>query len=588
MTVREAAPEVHRTGTLDTQFLRQVAMFAGLDQAALEDLGHRFTPRQLRRDDVLCREGDAASSLFVLQRGGVEVVLEGYGSGERTRPLARLRRGDVVGELALLTSEPRSATVVARQPTTVLELRRTDFLKLLERHPVVLGNLVRVIGHRLVQRNASERGGRRGEAVAVIAGRDATELAGQVIAATQAASPHPHQTYAIGLPARPGLDPAALTAVELCCRLDALLAAHRFVLVSVGLEHDELPTLLGEMDRVLLIGDVTDAWRLAARLDARDPRIEMAVVDADEAGEVPASVAGFRVVRAVRPGSRGDVAWLGRHLSRTKLGVALGAGGAKGYAHVGVLQILQGAGYTVDYVAGSSIGAWIGCWLAQGLSPAALEHVLRTRFTPQVVDAMFRKGVNGTPSGVDVMCRLGQETTGGCSFPDLSVPLTIMTADLRSRQPAPLTSGLLWPALVAAMTVPGLYPPYPCGERELVDAVSLEPVPTQAVVQAGADITLAVNLISRETLAAWPDAPPTEPLRRRGHDPVHDALLETIELSQLDASVRQAGLADVPITPRFGPGSWRHFHLGERFLAAGRAAAEEQLPALRALARPAA
>ena len=76
-------------------------------------------------------------------------------------------------------------------------------------------------------------------------------------------------------------------------------------------------------------------------------------------------------------------------------------------------------------------------------------------------------------------------------------------------------------------------------------------------------------------------------MRGRGHDPVHDTLIEAIELVQLDASVRQARLADVPVTPRFGPGTWRHFHLGERFQAASRAAAEEQLPALRALGRPA-
>jgi len=107
-------------------------------------------------------------------------------------------------------------------------------------------------------------------------------------------------------------------------------------------------------------------------------------------------------------------------------------------------------------------------------------------------------------------------------------------------------------------------------------------------MEAGADITVAVNLISRETLPAWPDEPLAPPLRGRGNDPVRDTLLEAIELVQLDASVRQAQMADVHVTPQFGPGTWRHFHLGERFQAAGRAAAKEQLPALRALARPAA
>ena len=96
----------------------------------------------------------------------------------------------------------------------------------------------------------------------------------------------------------------------------------------------------------------------------------------------------------------------------------------------------------------------------------------------------------------------------------------------------------------------------------------------------------ALSAISRETLAAWPGDQPSNPLRGRGNDPVRDTLLEAIELGQLDASMRQTMLADVPVTPRFGPGTWRHFHLGDLFMAAGRAEAEAQLPALRALARP--
>ena len=572
------------TESIGAPFLAQVALFSGLDRRTLDDLGRRLTPRQVRPGDALCREGDAATSLFVVQRGLAEVVLDAPGRGGGSCAVARLRRGDVVGELALLTSKPRSATVVARLPTTVLELQRGDFLRLLERRPTVLKNLADVIGQRLMQRNAFDRQGRRGEVVAVVVGRSTTVLADQVVAATRTASPDTLRTCVFGLSTSARLDPAAPSAAELCRQLDALRVAHRLVLITIGLDHDELPTVLGEMDRVLLIGDATDATRLSTQLDPGDPRVEVAVVHAP--GSVPASVAGFRVVRGVRPESRADVAWLGRHLSRTKVGLALGAGGAKGYAHIGVLQVLHEAGYTVDYIAGSSIGAWIGCWLAQGQSPAEIEDTLRARFTPDAVEAMFRNGVNGTPSGVEVMTRLGRETTQGRSFAELSLPLTVMNADLRTRRPAPLTAGLLWPALVAAMTVPGLYPPYTCGDRQLVDAVSLEPVPTHAVMQAGTDITVAVNLISRETLEAWPDGPPTAPLRGRGNDPVHDAFLEAIELVQLDASVRQAQQADVPVTPRFGPGTWRHFHLGERFLAAGRAAAEEQLPALRALARP--
>jgi hypothetical protein len=111
-------------------------------------------------------------------------------------------------------------------------------------------------------------------------------------------------------------------------------------------------------------------------------------------------------------------------------------------------------------------------------------------------------------------------------------------------------------------------------------------VPTGAVLEDGADITVSVNLISAELMSSWPGAPPPPPPPERRRRGVLDDLLEVMDLSQLSESVRHAELADVPITPHFGPHDWRDFHLADQFLAAGRAAAEEQLPSLRSLALP--
>jgi len=110
-------------------------------------------------------------------------------------------------------------------------------------------------------------------------------------------------------------------------------------------------------------------------------------------------------------------------------------------------------------------------------------------------------------------------------------------------------------------------------------------VPTEAVIAAGADVTVAVNLLGRETLPAWPGEGPPDP-RARPAGAARDAVVEALEVAQIDGAARQAGLADVPITPRFGPGTWRHFHLADRYLAAGAEAAEAALPRLGALARP--
>jgi NTE family protein len=161
-----------------------------------------------------------------------------------------------------------------------------------------------------------------------------------------------------------------------------------------------------------------------------------------------------------------------------------------------------------------------------------------------------------------------------------------MTADLNALAPAPITDGPLWEALLAATALAGMFPPHEQDGKRLVDGLALVPVPTDAVRDAGADVTVAVNIISRRTLPAWPGAEvPPEPTRGP-RSRMLDTLLEVMDMAQLDSSERHAARADVAITPLFGPGSWRDFHLADLFLEAGRQAAQEQLPNLRALARP--
>ena len=122
-----------------------------------------------------------------------------------------------------------------------------------------------------------------------------------------------------------------------------------------------------------------------------------------------------------------DPARLGRRLARASVGIAFGAGGAKGWAHVGVLRSLERAGYVVDAVAGSSIGAWIGAWTALGHDAAAVERLLREHFDDYAVHAIFRQG---GPQGIAVMTRAARETTRDAQFADLDMPLSVLAADL--------------------------------------------------------------------------------------------------------------------------------------------------------------
>ena len=113
------------------------------------------------------------------------------------------------------------------------------------------------------------------------------------------------------------------------------------------------------------------------------------------------------------PPDSARLSWLGRYLARTRIGLALGAGGVKGFAHIGALQVLERAGYHVDHIAGSSIGAWVGAWLASGRTVVHVEQILRRSFDPDTVRALYREGaLAGDRRGPALIDRLARETTG--------------------------------------------------------------------------------------------------------------------------------------------------------------------------------
>ncbi|MEA2589553.1 MAG: hypothetical protein QOH66_2480 [Actinomycetota bacterium] len=559
---------------MNSEDLKGIALFEGLRARDREDIAARFTVRSFQKGDYVCRQGDPGTSLFLIRRGIGQVTAE---SADGAVPLSLLRRGDVVGEMSLLTNEPRSASVRVRESMDVLELDQGAFLSMAARYPAILGNLNRILSRRLAQSNRSHlRSTQRGEAVALVVTRATAAMVSDVIESTGRAAPR--KVAVMNLLRSDGQPPLGFT--EALSPLDDLLATHATVVLVVSGDDPRLGTLVDQVDRTVVLCLSEEAPATRARLEGTASSQEMVLVG-DGRG-----MANGGVVRTINTARwTQSVGWLGRHLARTKLGLALGAGGAKGYAHVGVLGVLEEAGYTVDYVAGSSIGAVVGACLALGMEADDIGQTLRRAFTPEMVAAMFSLSFGGGSAGGDVMNRTWHDLVGGRSFADLEIPLVVMTVDLESRAPATITQGSVHEALVAATALAGFVPPYRRGDQRLVDGVALVPVPTEAVIDAGADVTVSVNLLGHQTLAAWPgEAPASGSLARRHR--VLDAMLEVMDLAQQESSARHAAKADVVLEPRFGPATWRDFQLAERFLAAGRAEAQMQLEALHSLARP--
>lgn len=576
--------------------LEEAELFQGLGPAELQSVAAVMRFRSVKAGELVCREGEQGESMFVIVDGLVDLLRSMAEMPDvRTRSIfdegrlvGKLRAGDVVGTGSLITGEPRSATAKAAVDSDLLELGQEDFRALIGRFPQLLENLTRILTHRLAEATAGQARARpRGESVALIAGPSVEASVPDVLEATAVASPGLVES----------LD-ARGSVTEALARLDGVLKSSLTVVAIAALDGEEVPQLMRQVDRtVALVGDTAEAGRLgelAARHAVAGQPVE--VVLGPGVGRDALAVSGgpgdaVRVVRSLRgdgpPLSPAAVALVGRHLARTKLGLALGAGGAKGYAHVGVLQALEEAGYAIDFVSGSSIGAIVGTWIAFGMDAAEIESVMRETFTPEAVAETLKISLSGQASGLDAMVRILREITAGRTFDDCAIPLTIMTADLTEREAAPMREGPLEAALIAATALAGVFPPHELGGHRLVDGLAIDPVPTAAVIEDGADVTVSINLIPRETLPAWPgqEPPPPEEPKRRGSRML-DTLLEVMDLSQLDTSERGTDLADVPVTPRFGPGSWRDFHLADLYLAAGREAMELELPALRARAEP--
>jgi len=376
---------------------------------------------------------------------------------------------------------------------------------------------------------------------------------------------------------------AAQCLADVLAGLDRMLAAHRTVIVTVDHRQPDLPILLRELDRAVYLLDDAEARALRPCIDAAHPAAEWILTGRHE-GSAPGGLGPLRAIPL--PASERDRRWLGRHLSRTKLGLALGAGGAKSYAHIGALEVLEDAGYEIDCVTGASFGAIAGSCIAMGMDAGQLRGRLDHLLSLDVCGPYFRLVTETKVDGPQVFYRALAELAGKRTFEKLPIPLGILTADLNAQLPHAFVGGPLTEALCAALAIPGLAPPYQQGNCRLIDGVTISPVPVQLARQLGADITVAVNLMSRDHLDAWPQAGPPGPAPA-GQPPHHlDPVVETIIMLQTDTSIRNADEADVTITPRFGPSSWRDIHLGELFEEAGRDAALAQLSRLQSLARP--
>ena len=208
---------------------------------------------------------------------------------------------------------------------------------------------------------------------------------------------------------------------------------------------------------------------------------------------------------------------MGRFWKHKRVGLALGSGGARGWAHLGVLRALREKGIEVDVVAGTSMGAVVGAFLAAGREQALrdLAENLDWRRLRQ-----FFWEVSLSRSGLTDGKRLLEETRkliGAKEFRELDLPFRAVATDLDSGAEVVLSSGNLPQALRASISIPGVFSPVCVGRRLLVDGGLVNPVPVNVARAMGAQTVVAVDVSPEIAPRAVPAGrKPEEPKSARG------------------------------------------------------------------------
>jgi NTE family protein len=178
---------------------------------------------------------------------------------------------------------------------------------------------------------------------------------------------------------------------------------------------------------------------------------------------------------------------------RLSIGLVLGGGAARGFAHIGVLRTLAAHGIRPDVIAGTSIGAVIGGLFAAGQLDA-FEEWCRQLTRRRVLGYLdFRFGGSGLISGGRLASKL-EGTIGNTSFADLPLRLAAIATEIGTGHEIWLTRGRVSEAMAASYALPGIFPPKLIGGRWLMDGAMVNPLPISAARALGARLVIAVNL----------------------------------------------------------------------------------------------
>ncbi len=479
-------------------------IFSQLPTEALQELAARFSWVHLRAGEILCEQGEAGDCMYLLVYGRLRVLKEDG------RVLAEIGHGECVGEMSLLTGETRSATILTVRDSQLVRLDKADFDELVTQFPSTMMGLTRVIIKRLRRDQLGETHAMQVATIAVIAldpNLPITEFTARLCLALERLGPACHLTAEVverevGF----GEDESRLSP-RTTAWLNQREHNYSYVVYQAG-EVDSRWTrcCLRQADCLLFLcgsepprgGDLLlNAFEgLSSKLTCSRKELVF-LYDGDQQPRNTRELLryhrdfdGYHHLHCRRPRHYGRLA---RMLAGRAVGLVLGGGGARGFAHIGVLRAFDELSIPIDVVGGTSMGAIIGAQYAMGWD---VDHILkRTReeFVEKGSIFDFTLPMLALTRG-RCFRRMGVNLYGDTEVEDLWIPFYCVSTNLTRAESFVHRSGLLWRAVRCSTAIPGLVPPVFFQRNTLVDGGLLNNVPVDVMLDQGRGPVFAVDV----------------------------------------------------------------------------------------------
>lgn len=255
-------------------------------------------------------------------------------------------------------------------------------------------------------------------------------------------------------------------------------------------------------------------------------------------------------------------------LKRPKIGLALGSGGSRGLAHIGVIKVLEKNNIPIDFIAGSSIGAMAGGFYASGLTIKKIEEIALSTNWRRVFSVLSDPSLKRGLIGGEKVKTFIESHIDGKRFEDCRIPFVAVATDLKTGEIVILDKGEMTQAIKASISIPLVFKPVEIDGRMLADGGLSAPVPVEIVRAMGADIVIAVNLDKHYHDENWKPG-------------WYDIANDSLNILRHHLALSNVSTADIVINIDVGKNNyWYQFINGQDKILTGEKATKEILPKL--------